>query len=441
MSESSNSRNITTTFQWLVMLCPCPHSIPLRVNVEDNGVSIATRPRINQDSPDLEEPSLPNAGQANACERAAMLHSMSTRLRQTNRTNNEHKVPASLLKTPHSQLPQAPRINEHFPPVMQLSMQEYAYRGAQPWQQDYSGFCLLCQKYITGWPRYHWRQCWSHVRSSTWHLITLQTLEHNPPQFLYINANDRMRLLLHTLNSLLADADEPLVKAGQDFMDQWRWKERNHGNSNYQSIVFNIDTTGNVIRRAVAECILSVFSHHGATLPVILAIENAFWAHRRKIDFSEEENMWLLQWAWYSSQDLSDNMLQHIKQRFLLEFIPRGRPRKGKRVLRKKLAQLWRKCREYAYSVAPWTEEQDCTLLRVASTVGSDEERVYGYIEYCHANQVRLKSADAIVSRLRVLGYDEEETLQEVNDIAWELGHGRRPESLNLFRSGRRRSI
>lgn len=278
-----------------------------------------------------------------------------------------------------------------------------------------------------------------------WETITSPSLLSQPlPQKLYILASDLICSHLKRLTSILpGSAGAAILAAGEAFISEWKWQERAHGNPCYAHVISKVNASDSAICCAVAESILSVLSIYPfPTLPVILAIENAFLALDRKITFSEEEIVWLLQWAWLPSCDLGNEMMWHIKQRFLLEFLPRGRPRKSRRVLRRKLRETKRACKGYEFGSAAWTEELDVALLRIAQEVRSDEERVYGLNAYCYSNDLRLRSSDAVLKRLRRLQGDDKDEMPRGKDVVrWELERGKRPEALGLFRSRRRMSI
>ncbi|CZT25242.1 uncharacterized protein RCC_10971 [Ramularia collo-cygni] len=318
-------------------------------------------------------------------------------------------------------------------------MERSESNSMSPWRYRFSGFCYLCKELVEGALKKHWSRCWKAQRLAVWQKITVGNFDTNDEQGEYILAKDYMRHLIHMLNSLLADGDEGILEAGLVFINKWRYQESRYGNNAYEKIVLSVDTKPDALLHAVAQHILSVFSHHGTSLPVILAIEDIFWAHSRKLDFNEEENIWLLQWLIYSPAE-RDFLIDHIKQMFLFTFLPRGRPRKSRRVLRKKLCQLSANCRGYEYSTAPWTHELDMSLLRIAREVRSEEERVFAFVAYCYLNNLRWKAPNDILARMRVIGCDAVKVTENDDNDSWKLRRGLQA-SLKILRPGRRASV
>lgn len=307
------------------------------------------------------------------------------------------------------------------------------------WPHRPSTYCHLCRRLVTYDLKNHPKACSLTQRLQTWRKITSLSLSSNPHQTLYIYARDYLRSSLHALDSLLANGDFALLDAALVFIEKWRYQERLYGNNHYDTIVLSVDTRRDALLQAVAEQILSVLSWFGRSLVVILAIEDTFWALSRKVDFSVEENVWLLQWLAFAPEELNWMML-HIKEMFLQKFLPVGRPRKSQRVLRQKLNEMWDACKGYDYSTAAWTWELDSNLVRVARVFGSEEERVYAFVAWCLTNDKRLRSSKDILTRLKVLGCEGLERIKSGDEHVWEAVRAR-PGSVEVFKSGRRRSV
>lgn len=253
-------------------------------------------------------------------------------------------------------------------------------------------------------------------------------------------SKDLMRQHIHSLNSLLADGDLPILQAGLVFIRNWQIQERKYGSNRYRFIVENVRKEQNVFLQAIGEQLLSVFSHFGSSLPVVLGIEDPFWALRRKIEFCDEEIVWLLQWIGFKPWE-DEGMIGRIKGEFLRRFLPLGRPRKSRRVLRKKLRELWGFVKGYEYSQVEWTWELDCCLMRVCREFGTVEERIFAVIGWCYVNDLRWRSEARILERVKVLGCNGVGGIgKEEKSEEWEIVRGR-PESLGMFKSSRRKSI
>lgn len=100
-------------------------------------------------------------------------------------------------------------------------------------------------------------------------------------------------------------------------------------------------------------------------------------------------------------------------------------------------------CKGYEYSVAPWTQGLDVNLLRICRKYGSVEERIYGFIlGVCSAHGLRWRSCDDVLRRMKVLGCEKVEVVDdEGEDLdVWATVRGK-ARCLDVFRSGRRASI